>query len=250
MTTARSAQMDGTSLRPENIVRVATMVPPYVRQKGTTRIQAINGKFLYYARAVDLYMLPAINEILSQQAKPTQVTNNKVSMLMDYAHLHHDAVICYHASDMQLHINSDAVCLVLPKARSHGAGNFCLSNNIDKTHAIPAPTPSGLILVKCVTLRNVMSSAAETEISTVHHNKKVSVQIITALRKMEHIQGPIPLKIENATAEGFLKRNMLVRTTIVRRTGSHTDAHADHSVQVPPSDIRSYVFASRLTFAK
>ena len=106
---------------------------------------------------------------------------------MDYTHSHHDAIICYHASDMQLHIDSDASYLVLPKARSRGAGHFYFSHKIDTTHSIPAPTPIGLILTKCVTLRNVMSSADETEVGTVHQNRKVAVPIITALNEMEHI---------------------------------------------------------------
>ena len=39
---------------------------PILDKKGTKRIQAINGTFLYYARAVDPCMLPAINEISAQ----------------------------------------------------------------------------------------------------------------------------------------------------------------------------------------
>ena len=110
-----------------------------------TWIQAINDTFLYYARAVDLCMLPAINKISSQQEKPTQATNDKVSTLMDYTHLYHDAVIHYCASNMQLYINLDAAYLVLPKACSRGAGHFYLSNKIDNTHTIPYPTPNGPI---------------------------------------------------------------------------------------------------------
>ena len=89
-----------------------------------TRVQAINGTFLYYARAVDPCMLPALNEIQSQQAKPMQATNEKVSMLIDYANSHHDAVIYYRASDMQLYIDSDAAYLVLPKVRSWAQAIF------------------------------------------------------------------------------------------------------------------------------
>ena len=66
-------------------------------------------------------MLPDINEISSQQAKPTQETNNKATMLMDYAHIYLDAKIRYKASDMQLYIDYDAAYLVLLKARIRGA---------------------------------------------------------------------------------------------------------------------------------
>ena len=181
---------------------------PILDKKGITRIQAINGTFLYYSRAVDPCMLPAINEISSQQAQPTTETNDKVTMLMDYAHTYPTATIRYHASDMQLHIDSDAAYLVLPKARSRGAGHFYLSDKIADNHSIPTPTPNGPILTECVTLRNVMSSAAEAEVGTVHHNGKVAVPIITALNEMGHLQGPIPLKTDNLTAEGFLNKKI------------------------------------------
>ena len=53
-----------------------------------------------------------------------------------------------------------------------------------------------------------MSSAAEAEVGTVHHNGKVAVPIITALNEMGHLQGPIPLKTDNLTAEGFLNKKI------------------------------------------
>ena len=68
--------------------------------KGIKRIQSINDTFLYYARAVDPCMLPVINEISSQQAQPTEDTNAKAQMRMDYAHTYPNATIRYKASDM------------------------------------------------------------------------------------------------------------------------------------------------------
>ena len=66
---------------------------PILDKAGTTRIQAINGTFLYYAMAVDPYILPAINGIPPKQAKHTQEKNDKPTMLMDYAHTYPDATI-------------------------------------------------------------------------------------------------------------------------------------------------------------
>ena len=79
-------------------------------------------------------MLPAINEISSQQAHQIEKTNAKAQMLMDYAHTYPDATIRNHASDMQLYIDSDAAYLVLPKACSRGAGNFYFSNKLKIQH--------------------------------------------------------------------------------------------------------------------
>ena len=127
---------------------------------------------------------------------------------MDYAYSHHDAIIRYRASDIQLHVDLDTAYLVLPKARSQGVGHFYLSKEIDNTNSIPAPTHNGPILNECVTLRNAMLSTAEAEVGMVHHIGKVVIPIITALNEMGHIQGPIPLKTDNCTAEGFLNRNI------------------------------------------
>ena len=41
---------------------------------------------------------------------------------MDYAHSYPNTVIGYHASDMRLHIDSDAAYLVMTNAKSRGAG--------------------------------------------------------------------------------------------------------------------------------
>ena len=79
---------------------------------------------------------------------------------MDYAHLHHNDVIRYCASNMQLHINSDAAYLVLPNARSWGADHLYLSNKIDNTRVIPSSTPNELILTERVTLRNIILAVA------------------------------------------------------------------------------------------
>ena len=46
---------------------------PFLSAKDTTRIQQSLGTLLYYARAVDPTMLPAINDIVSQQAKRTAI---------------------------------------------------------------------------------------------------------------------------------------------------------------------------------
>jgi hypothetical protein len=97
---------------------------PILDKIGTQRVQAINGTLLYYARAVYPTMLPALNEISSQQASPTSDTIKKCNQLLDYAATYPNAVIRYHASQMVLHVDTDAAYLVLPHARSHIAGHY------------------------------------------------------------------------------------------------------------------------------
>jgi hypothetical protein len=96
---------------------------PKLEKTKTIYVQSCVGSFLYYARAVDATMLPAINEISRSQAQPTVNTLNACKMLMDYAATYPLAIIRYFASDMILHINSDAAYLVLPNARSRYAGH-------------------------------------------------------------------------------------------------------------------------------
>ena len=46
----------------------------FLNKAETITVQSITGSILYYARAVDPTMLPALNDIATQQAKPTQKT--------------------------------------------------------------------------------------------------------------------------------------------------------------------------------
>ena len=75
-------------------------------------------------------MFAATNEISTKQSSPTEATNEKANMLMDYAYTYTDAKIRYYASDMQPYIDSDATYLVLPKARSRGADHFYFSGKL------------------------------------------------------------------------------------------------------------------------
>ena len=118
----------------------------------------MTGSHLYYGRVIDYTILPALNEIASEQAHPTQRTKEKAQRLMDYVNTYQHAFIRYKASDMILHIDSNAAYLVAPKARSRVAGYFHLSDHPSKQHA----NLNGVIHVECKTLRHVVSSAATT----------------------------------------------------------------------------------------
>ena len=168
-------------------------------------VQSITGSFLYYARALDSTMLPALNEIASSQSKPTLNTLSKCQRLMDYAATYPNVFIRYHASDMVLHVDSDAAYLVAPKARSRIAGYYYLSDHPSKT---THPTLNGAILVECKTLRHVVSSAAEAEIAGVFHNAQTSIPIRHFLECLNHPQPPTPLKTDNSTANGFVHNNI------------------------------------------
>ena len=106
---------------------------PLLDNAGTKRGQAINGTFLYCVRAADPCMLPAINEMSSQQVKTTEATNNKATILMDYAYHYSNAILRYYASTMKLYIDSDTACLILPNTRSRGAMYSYLNDKLTNT---------------------------------------------------------------------------------------------------------------------
>jgi hypothetical protein len=99
---------------------------PLLDKHGTVRIQSISRNFLYYGRACDPCILPALYKLASEQASPTTDTIAKADMLMDYLHTYPNAIIRYHASNMILKITSDAAYLVQPKARSRAAVHYHL----------------------------------------------------------------------------------------------------------------------------
>ena len=71
-------------------------------------VQQVLGSFLYYARAIDMTILLALNDIATQQAKPTESTMKRVRQLLDYMAMHPKAIIRFRTSNMILNIHSDA----------------------------------------------------------------------------------------------------------------------------------------------
>ena len=179
----------------------------FLDKKGITRIQSINGSFLYYGRAVDPTILTALNEIATQQSKPTITTEQKAQMLMDYLATYPNAKLRFYAGDMKLHVETDAAYLVLPNVRSRVAGHFYLS-------AFPTPNKkypgnsNAPILTECYTLKNVVSSAAEAECGGIFHNCVVAIGIRNALEGMGHPQGKTTVITDNSTATSFVHSAM------------------------------------------
>jgi hypothetical protein len=89
---------------------------PELNKKMTTRLQEIIGVFLYYARAVDNTTHVALGTLAAAQAHVTTVTMEAAVHLLNYAAKHPNATLRYHASNMILHIHSDASYLSEPKA--------------------------------------------------------------------------------------------------------------------------------------
>ena len=90
---------------------------------------------------MDPTILPTINELGLSQSKPTENTKKKAEQLLDYLYTHKSATLRYNASDMQLHIDSDAAYLVAPGAKSRIAGYYYLSTKYTPTTASLEPKP-------------------------------------------------------------------------------------------------------------
>ena len=176
---------------------------PALSAKDKTLVQEVIGVFLYYARAVDCTMLPALGSLASQQANPTEKTMNLVKHFLDYTVSNPNATITYRASDMVLAAHSDASYLSETQARSRAGGHFFLSEN--KQY----PDNNGAIITISQIIEAVMSSAAEAELGALFINSQEAVPQRELLEEMGHPQPPTPIQIDNTTALGVVQNNVL-----------------------------------------
>lgn len=186
---------------------------PLLDSEQKTRIQQIVGTFLFYARAVNATMLVALGSISSQQSAPTETTRTAVNCFLGYAATHPNAVLRYSASDMVLHIHSDASYLSEAKARSRSAGHHFLSSMpTDPTRQLqasdPSPPDNGAVFTHCNIMKNVVGSAAESNLGALYENGKEACFIITALTEMGHPQPPVHMMTDNSTATGISNKTV------------------------------------------
>ena len=177
------------------------LLPPTERR----HLQSIIGYLLYYGRDIDYTILPALNDISREQAKPTLRSMDKAKRLLDYVSTFRTTYIRYYASNMVLHVDSDAAYLVVSQARSRIAGFYHLSS-FPKLNE--EPPQNGGVLVECKTLRHVVASAAEAEVAGVFYNAQTILPIRRILHALNHVQPPTPLKTDNSTANGFIHKNI------------------------------------------
>jgi hypothetical protein len=129
--------------------------PPLTAQQCLT-IQKVTGSVMYYARAVDPTVLMPLNDIASEQTKATEKTQAFTKRMLDYLATRPDATIRYHASDMILHIHSDASYLSVSNARSRLGGLFFLVNKSPEQDTL-----NGSILNVASVINKVVASTAE-----------------------------------------------------------------------------------------
>jgi hypothetical protein len=101
---------------------------PALSDKDINKLQQLTGRLLYYARDVDPTLIMPINVLASEQSNATAVTSDKVIKLLNYCNTHPETKIRYHASDMILHIHSDASYLSESEANIRAGGFFYIGN--------------------------------------------------------------------------------------------------------------------------
>jgi hypothetical protein len=106
-----------------------------------------------------------LNDVATKQTKATEKTQAAMNQLLDYLDTHPDATIRYHASDMILHIHSDASYLSVSNARSRLGGLFLLGNKSPEQDTL-----NGSILNITSFIKNVVASASESEVGACFHN--------------------------------------------------------------------------------
>ncbi len=139
---------------------------PPLTGKEAKYVQEVAGTLLYYARAVNSTILPALSAITMEQANPTEKTRATIKQLLDYCAMQDKAVLAYKASKMILAVHSDAGYCNKKKSRSRAGGHFFLYND-DKF----LPTNLAILTVATI-IKAIMSSAAEAELGALYLTQK------------------------------------------------------------------------------
>jgi hypothetical protein len=160
--------------------------PKHPQQTPSTYVTPVYGAKTQYAtkdaRAVDPTVLMPLNDIATEQTKATEKTQAATNQLLDYLVTHPDATIGYHASDMILHIHSDASYLSVSNARSRLGGLFfCGEKSLHKDNL------NGSILYVASVIKNVVASAAESEVGACFQNAQSGAPLRVTLAELGHI---------------------------------------------------------------
>jgi hypothetical protein len=122
---------------------------------------------------------------------------------LDYLVTHPDAKIRFHASNMILYIHSDAFYLSVSKARSRLGGFFYLAYNPPNENK-----SNGSILNVASVIKNVVASAAESEVGACFQNAQTAAPLRVTLLELGHEQPATPLRTDKSTAYGILNETI------------------------------------------
>lgn len=163
----------------------------------TTTLQEIVGSLLYYARGVDVTLLPAVTHLSSLQAQPTQDVLQAAQRVLAYCSRYPNNGLRYYACDMILHIQSDASYLSRPGARSVAGALFYLGNIGQPTHV------NGSVHALSSIIPAVVASVAEAEYAALFHAGQEGIWLRHILQSLGYPQPPTTILCDNKCAEGI-----------------------------------------------
>jgi hypothetical protein len=176
---------------------------PPLTAKQRLPIQKVTGSVLYYAPAVNPTVLMPLNDISTEQTKANEKTQDARNQLLDYLATHPDSAIRYHASDMIVHIHSDTSYLSVSNARTRLGGMFFLGNKSPEQDTL-----NRSILNVAAVIKNVVTSAAESEVGACFPNAQSGAPLRVTLTKLGHTQPPMSLRTDNSTAFGIVNETI------------------------------------------
>jgi hypothetical protein len=177
---------------------------PLIDKKKIMRTQKLLGTLIYWGRAVNPTIIPAISELASEQATSTETTVEKLTQLLNYCATNPNATIQYAASDMVLHIHPDVSYLLEPKSPSRIGGHFFLNSATNSTNHIH----NGPILAISTVYKNVLSSIMESSVAGTFVNAKEGVNVRNILNTIGHPQLKTALFTNNLTTFGIVSEKM------------------------------------------
>ena len=180
---------------------------PVLSSKELTKLQAIIGSVLFYARAVDYTMLEAVNHLASEQSHPTQAIMFKAMRLLGYAAAHPNHRLTFRACDMVLYIQSDASYLSRSQGRSV-AGGICYFGNREEAEVV-----NGAVQVMSAIIPTVVSSVAEAEYAACFMNAQNGYWLRTIAASLGYAQGPTTIICDNACAVGLATDTIKIKRT-------------------------------------
>jgi hypothetical protein len=178
---------------------------PKLPPAGIKRLQEIVGVMLYYARAVDGTMLPAVNYIGSRQAQPTQRVMNDAMRLMAYAAAFPNNELVFTACDMILYGQADCSFLSRPEARSVAGGIEYLGNKGQPTQI------NGAIHAFSSIIPVVVASVAEGEYGAGYMLATHAIGSRHVLEFFGYPQPPTLIMGDNECAVGLANNTLKIK---------------------------------------
>jgi hypothetical protein len=131
-------------------------------------------------------------------------TEQMVEHFMNYLHTWSEPCVTFYASDMQLHVHSDASYLSETRARSRVAGFHCMGN-YDPASGLP---PNGFVSTFSSIADNVCGSAQEAEGIGIFLNAQLAIPSRDALLFMGHPQGETLIVSDNLIGVNILNGHL------------------------------------------